>query len=79
MDKDVKGTFTPQSKVSFRSALKLNSYLVKASLHSLERMVGLYKCKSKQCRIFNNIMDADSFTCSNDQTNFKINHKFRCK
>ena len=24
-------------------------------------------------------MDADSFTCSNDQTNFKVNHKFFCK
>ena len=23
-------------------------------------------------------MEADSFTCSNDQTNFKINHRFDC-
>ena len=32
----------------------------------------------KQCQVCNNITEADSFTCSNDQTNFKINHRFDC-
>ena len=29
MDQEVKGTFTPQPMVSYRSALKLSSYLVR--------------------------------------------------
>ena len=62
--------------VLFCSARKLNSYLVRAKLYPLERTVGSYKCKSKQCQVCNNITEADSFTCSNDQTNVKINHRF---
>ena len=72
MDKDVKKVFIPPPMVSFRSARKLNSYLVRAKLYPLERMVGSYKCKNKRCQVCNNITEADSFTCSNDQTNFKI-------
>ena len=67
---------TPPPLVSFRSTRKLNSYLVRAKLCPLERTVGSYKCKSKRCQVCNNITEADSFTCSNDQTSFKINHRF---
>ena len=56
---------------SFCSACKLNSYLGSAKLYPLERLVGSYKCKSKQFQVCNNITEADSFTCSKDQTNFK--------
>ena len=78
MDKEVKKVFTPPYMVSFCSAQKLNSYLVGAKLYLLERMVGSYKCKCKRCQVCNNIMEADSFTQSNDQTNLKINHRFDC-
>ena len=78
MDKEVKKVFTPRPMVSFRSARKLNSYLVRAKLYPLERTVVSYKCKSKRCQVCNNITEADSFTCSNDQTSFKINHRFDC-
>ena len=70
--------FTPPAMVSFRSTRKLISYLVRAKLYPLERMVGSYKCKSKQYQVCNNITEADLFACSNDQTNFKINHRFEC-
>ena len=64
--------------VSFRSARKISSYLVRAKLYPLERMVGSCKCKSKRCEVCNNITEADSFTYGNDQTNFKINDKLDC-
>ena len=64
--------------VSFLSSLKLNGYLVTAKIYPLEGTVGSYLCRSKQYRECNNITDTDSFICSNDQTNFKINHKFDC-
>ena len=53
--------------VSFRSARKLNSYLVRAELYPLGRTVGLHKCKSKRCQVCKIITEADSFTCSNDK------------
>ena len=64
--------------VSFHSARKLSSYLVRAKLYPLERTVGSYKCKGKRCQVCNYITETDSFTCSNVQLNFKINHKFDC-
>ena len=78
MDKEVKRVVTPQLMFSFCSARKLK-YLVRAKLYPLERTVGSYKCKSKQCQVCYSFTEADSFTCSNDQTNFnKINHRFNC-
>ena len=62
MDKEVEKVFNPRSMVSFRTARKLNSYLVRTKLYPLERTVGSYKCKSKRCQVCDNITEADSFT-----------------
>ena len=47
VDKEMEKVFTPPRMVSFRSARKLNSYLVRAKLYPLERTVGSYKYMSK--------------------------------
>ena len=78
MDQEVKRTFTPQPMVSYRSARKLSSYLVRAKLYPIERKVGSCKCKGKRCEVCKNVLETDTFTCSNDQTTYKINHKFDC-
>ena len=65
MDKEVRKVFNPRPMVSFRSANKSNSYLVRAKLYPLDRIVCSYKCKSKRCQVCNNIKEADSFICSN--------------
>ena len=59
MDQEVKRTFTPQPMVS---------YLVKAKLYPIKRKVGSYKCKGKRCEVCKNVLETDTFTCSNDQT-----------
>ena len=64
--------------VSYRSARKLSSYLVRAKLYPIERKVGSCKCKGKSCEVCKNVLETDTFTCSNDQTTYKINHKFDC-
>ena len=79
MNKEVKNVFTPGSLIPFRSACKLSSYLVRAKLYPLERTVGSHKCKGKRCQVCNTFTEADSFTGSNDQLNFKINRKFDSK
>ena len=78
MNKEVKKVFNPRPIVSFRSASKSNSYLVRTKLYPLDRTVGSYKFKGKRCQVCNNITEADSFNYSNGQLNFKINHKFDC-
>ena len=40
MDQEVKRIFTPKPMVSYRSARKLRSYLVRAKLYPIERKVG---------------------------------------
>ena len=74
MDQEVKRAFTPQPMVSDRSARKLSSYLVRAKLYRIERKVGSCKCRSKCCEVCKNVLETNTFTCSNDQTTFKINH-----
>ena len=78
MDQEVKRPFTTQPMVSYRSVHKLNSYLVRAKLYPIEGKVGSCKCKGKCCKVCENILETDTFTCSDDQTTYKINHKFDC-
>ena len=49
MNEDVKNVFTPPPMISFRSARKLSSYLVRAKLYPLERTIGSVQCKGKRC------------------------------
>ena len=49
MNQKVKKVFTPKPMVSFRSARKLSSYLVRAKLYPLERKVGSFKYQGKSC------------------------------
>ena len=44
MNEEVRKTFSPGPMVSFRSARKLSSYLVRAKLYPLQRKVGSSKC-----------------------------------
>ena len=48
MNKGANRVFTQQPMVSFRSARKLNSYLGRAKLYPVKRMLNPYKSKSKQ-------------------------------
>ena len=75
MDQELKRTFSPQPMVSYGSACKLSSYLVRAKLYPTERKVGSCKCNSKRCEVCKNVLETDAFTCSNDQATYKINHK----
>ena len=70
-NQDAIRVFTLWPKVLYYSACILNSYLVRAKLYPLERTVALWKCKNFLWH------PRDWFVyCSNEQINFKINHKF---
>ena len=64
--------------VSYRSARKLSSYLVRAKLYPLERKTGSYRCGSKRCLVCKNMEETDIFTSSVTGESFKINHHLGC-
>ena len=78
MDKEVKKVFPIASIVSFKSARKLSSYLVRAKLYPLQRTVGSFKCNKPRCEVCINVIETDTFTRTVTGESFKINHKFNC-
>ena len=78
MDQEVKKVFTPKPMVSFRSARKLSSYLVRAKLYTLKRKVGSFKCKGKWCQACLNLNETDSVTSGVTKEEYNINHCFKC-
>ena len=78
MNQEVKNVFTPGPIVSYRSARKINSYLVRAKLYPLERKVGSEKCGKSRCEVCLNIQETDTFTSTTTGKSFKINHKLNC-
>ena len=47
--------------ISFRSARKLSSYLVRAKLYPTERAVGSYKCGRKRREVSINVNETSTF------------------
>ena len=78
INQDVQRTFTPKPMVSHWNACKLRSRLVRAKLYPIEREVSSCKCNGKRCEMYINVLEIDPFTCSNDQTTYKINNQFDC-
>ena len=78
MEKDVKRVFTPKRMISFRSARKLSSYLVRAKLYPTERTVGSFKCGGKSCEVCININETSTFTSTVTEETYIINHRFDC-
>ena len=56
---------------TFRSARMLSSYLVRAKLHPIKRIVGSHKCKGKRPEICSHVHEISGFSSS--VTNETIN------
>ena len=78
MDQEAQRVFTPGPMITFCSARKLNSYLVRAKLYPLERTVGSCKCYGKLCEVCDNVTETSTFTSTATQNTYKINHQFNC-
>ena len=50
-DQEAQRVFTPEPMITFRSARKLSSYLVRAKLYPLETTVTSCKCYGKRCEV----------------------------
>ena len=78
LNQEVKNVFTPGPIVSYRSARKISSYLVRAKLYLLERKVDSVKCGKSRCEVCLSIQETDTFTSTATGESFKINHKLNC-
>ena len=49
MDEEVKKVFYPRLMVSYRSAKKVSSYMVRGKVYPLDRTAGSLKCNKSRC------------------------------
>ena len=61
MNAEVKQKFTPVPVFSYRSARKLSSYLVRAKLYPIDRILGSKGCDKKQCKVCVNVCETYFF------------------
>ena len=74
MGKEVKRVFTLKPIISFRSARKLSSYLVRAKLYFAERTVGSYRCGGKRREVCINVKETSPLTSAVIGEAYIINH-----
>ena len=72
-DESVQPVFAPPPMVSYRSARKLSSYLVRAKLYPLERKRG-----NLRCQVCNNNEEIGTFASTATGESFEINHHLYC-
>ena len=68
--------FTPRPMISFRSASKMSSYLVRAKLYPEKRTKGSFKCGSKRCEVCQNVNETSTFASTDTGETYIISHKF---
>ena len=78
MNNKVKKMFTSKPMISFQSARKMSSYLVRAKLYPEERTKGSCKCGSRRCEVCLNVNETLTFTSTVAGETYIINHKFNC-
>ena len=64
--------------LSLKSPRKISSYLVRAKLYTLDRVVGSTKCGKKRCEVCRNVSETNRFTSNVTGETYKINHKLNC-
>ena len=78
LDENAKEVFMLGPMGTFLSSRKLSSYLVRATLHHLERVTGSCKCYGKRYTVCLNGSETSTFTSSVIHETYKINHEFNC-
>ena len=72
MNEEVKNLFHPGPMVSFKSARKLSSYLVRAKLYPFHHKVGSKKSAKNCFEVCDYVTDTDTFTSTMTGESFKI-------
>ena len=78
MSHEAEAVFSPGPMVSFISASRISSYLVKAKLCPFERFVSSTQCKKCKCEVCTNVTETDTFFSTATGDTFQINHELNC-
>ena len=78
MNNEVKKVFTPKPMISFHSARKTSSYLVRVKLYPEERTKGSSKCGSKCCEVCLYVIETSTFASTVTGEAYINNHNFNC-
>ena len=78
MNEETKEVFSPRPMVSYRSLRKISSYLVRAKLYPLDRVVGSTKCGNKRSEVCMNVSNTNTFVSSATGETYKIDRKLTC-
>ena len=78
MGNEVKRVFTSKPMISFQSAGKLSSYLVRTKLYPTKSTVGFYKCGGKRSEVCINVNERSPFAITVTGKTYIINHRFDC-
>ena len=78
MNEETKKIFSPRPMVSFTIPRIISSYLVRAKLCLLDRVVGSTICGKKRCEVCMNISETNTFTSNVTGEKYKINIKLTC-
>ena len=78
MSPEAKAVLSPAPMVSFRSARRISSYLVRAKLYPLERCVGSRQCKKRRCEVCTNVTETDTFSSTVTSETLQINQELNC-
>ena len=76
MNNQVKKVLSPKPMISFRSARKMSSYLVRTKLYPEERTKGSFKCGSKPCEVCLYVNETSAFASTVTGETYIITHKF---
>ena len=78
MNEETKKVVSPELMISFRSSRDISSYLMRAKLYSLDRVVGSTKYGKKRCKVCVNVSEPNTFTNNVTGKTYGINHKLNC-
>ena len=70
LDTETRKVFTPEPYTAYYI-----SYLVRAKVPPLVREKGCKKCNNPRCLTCQNINDTDTFRCTADGKQYKVNHQ----
>ena len=78
LDTEARKVFTPEPFTAFRTSRNLRSYFVRAGVPPLVREKGCKKCNKLRCLSCQNIHETDTFRCTADGKQYKVNHHLNC-
>ena len=78
MSREAKAVFSQGHMVSFKTAGKTSSYIVRAKLYISEKFVTSRQFKKRKCKVCTNVRKTGAFSSAVTGKTFQINYELNC-